>query len=248
MDDEKALSVFEFGNNGVRSFLDERGEPWFVAADVCKALGYANAAQAINDNVESEDKAYTVLGVPGRYTPISASYTPNAILIINEAGLYSLILSSRKPEAKRFKKWVTSEVLPALRQTGTYSIATAPGKNASVAERLDWLQQSIDIARAQQAQINQHEERIERIEAKQTAYDNSVNYFTVIGYQVYRKLPACDVKQAQSIGREAAALSNRLGYTIGVTADSRYGRVNTYHIDILDRLMDRFKGAAGAGL
>lgn len=85
------------------------GEPWFVAADVCEALGYANASDALTDHVDPEDKHSVSLGLPGR-----------APIIINESGLYSLILRSNKAEAKLFKRWVTGEVLPTIRKQGAF--------------------------------------------------------------------------------------------------------------------------------
>jgi anti-repressor protein len=84
------------------------GEPWFVAKDVCDVLDIKNTSQALA-GVDPDYKHTQSLGLPGR-----------APVLINESGLYSLILKSRKPEAKAFKKWVTSEVLPSIRKTGMY--------------------------------------------------------------------------------------------------------------------------------
>lgn len=87
-------------------------ETWFVAADVCAALGIqntTNALERLDDHEKGVDSIYTLGG-------------NQDIAVINESGLYSLILGSRKPEAKKFKKWVTSEVLPAIRKTGSYSV------------------------------------------------------------------------------------------------------------------------------
>lgn len=92
---------------GVRSTMID-GEPWFVAADVCAVLGLKNTKQAV-DRLDQDDKAMLNIGLPGGETNV-----------VNESGLYSLILGSRKPEAKRFKRWVTGEVLPSIRKTGAY--------------------------------------------------------------------------------------------------------------------------------
>lgn len=94
----------------VRTLLRD-GEPWFVAADVCAALDIQNATQAVA-RLDDEDRAMLNIAPQGE---------TNAV---NESGLYSLILGSRKPEAKPFKKWVTSEVLPAIRKTGGYASNT----------------------------------------------------------------------------------------------------------------------------
>lgn len=103
-----ALEVFQFPATGqqVRMHLRD-GEPWFVAADVCGALGVANTSQAVS--YLDDDERFTLTTDEGR--PLN---------IVNEPGLYSLILRSRKAEAKVFKRWVTHDVLPAIRKNGRY--------------------------------------------------------------------------------------------------------------------------------
>ena len=107
------LAVFSFGNHEIRTVTDEHGEIWFVAADVCGALELANPTKAVADHVDDEDKSNFQLGLPGK-----------APTVVNESGLYALIFGSRKEAAKRFKRWVTSEVLPAIRKTGQYTADT----------------------------------------------------------------------------------------------------------------------------
>lgn len=111
------LQVFtnpEFGT--VRTMLIA-DEPWAVGKDVAVALGYSNPRKALSDHVDKEDKNTVTIrdGIRGN---------PN-MTIINESGLYSLILSSKLPNAKRFKRWVTSEVLPTIRKTGSYTARNA---------------------------------------------------------------------------------------------------------------------------
>lgn len=104
-----APTVFSFDTYAVRTLVIE-GEPWFVAADVCEAIGYDHTPGALR-RLDDDEKGVRSMHTLGG---------PQEMGIINESGLYSLILGSRKPEAKRFKKWVTSEVLPAIRKTGAY--------------------------------------------------------------------------------------------------------------------------------
>jgi len=106
------LTVFNFESHEVRTVL-RNGEVWFVASDVCKALGYANTSKAIGDHLDDDEKDITTGYTPGGDQKLS---------IISESGLYALVLRSRKPEARKFAKWVTREVLPAIRKTGTYSV------------------------------------------------------------------------------------------------------------------------------
>ena len=92
---------------------NERGETFFVGKDVAEALGYKNTADAIIKHVDKEDRSTIAIR--------DSAYETRAV-VINESGLYSLILSSKLEQAKAFKRWVTSEVLPLIRQTGTYSL------------------------------------------------------------------------------------------------------------------------------
>lgn len=105
------LQTFENKAFGKLTSLMIDGEPWFIGKEVAEKLGYQNASKALSDHVDNEDKLNNVsllsLGQRGGW-------------IINESGLYSLILSSKLPQAKAFKRWVTHEVLPAIRRTGKY--------------------------------------------------------------------------------------------------------------------------------
>ena len=116
----------EFG--AVRSLMIE-DMPWFVGRDVATALGYAKPRNAISVHVDDEDKNSALIqgAIQG-----GTQGNPN-MTIINESGLYSLILSSKLPAAKRFKRWVTSEVLPAIRRTGGYGTATQAAEPEIVA-------------------------------------------------------------------------------------------------------------------
>ena len=103
------LSVFAFDTRAVRVVIRD-GEPWFVAADVCAVLEIQNVTQALS-RLDEDEKAMFNIGLSG-----------GATNCINEPGLYTLVLGSRKPEAKRFKRWVTHEVLPSIRKTGRYEV------------------------------------------------------------------------------------------------------------------------------
>ena len=103
---KKEIRVITIGN-----------EPWFVGKDVAEALGYNDLSHAILDHVDEEDR--TNSKTQGQNAP---EFGQRGTWLINESGLYSLILSSKLPSAKQFKRWVTSEVLPAIRKTGYYSM------------------------------------------------------------------------------------------------------------------------------
>lgn len=108
--------IFNHPEFGDLRCIEKDGEPWFVGKDVADALGYINASKAIIAHVDSEDKVIKMLPNSQNGKTIGKAY------IINESGLYSLILSSKLEKAKRFKHWVTSEVLPCIRKTGGYVV------------------------------------------------------------------------------------------------------------------------------
>lgn len=105
------LQIFNFDSNEVRTVVVNE-EPYFVGKDVAKILGYKRTADAIKQHVDSEDKGVGKIQTPGGLQKTT---------LINESGLYSLIFSSKLDSAKRFKRWVTSEVLPAIRRHGIYA-------------------------------------------------------------------------------------------------------------------------------
>ena len=113
------VQLFNFENHEVRSLLVD-DEPWFVGKDVAEILSYSNTRKALTDHIDDEDKmdGVTIRDAIGR------NQKP---VLINESGLYSLVLSSKLPSAKKFKRWVTSEVLPALRKTGQYQVKELSG-------------------------------------------------------------------------------------------------------------------------
>lgn len=117
------LQLFSFEGKEVRT-LKINDEPYFVGKDVATILGYAKPANAISQHVDDEDKGVTKMMTPGGNQNIQ---------IINESGMYSLILSSKLPNAKKFKRWVTSEVLPAIRKTGSYQLPQTPEERLKLA-------------------------------------------------------------------------------------------------------------------
>ena len=136
-----AMKIWESQEFGVLRVIEQDGEPWMVGKDVAQALGYQNASKALNDHVDPEDKlnneSLLSLGQRGGW-------------LINESGLYSLVLSSKLPSAKRFRRWVTNEVLPSIRKEGGY-IKTAPGMTDAdiMAKAILLAQKTIDDQRKQ---------------------------------------------------------------------------------------------------
>ena len=118
------VEIFKNPEFGSIRVVEIGGEPWLVGKDVALALGYKNPQEAIRDHVDTEDKGVSEILTPGGRQKLP---------VINESGLYSLVLSSKLPKAKQFRRWVTSEVLPSIRQHGAYltreklwEVATSP--------------------------------------------------------------------------------------------------------------------------
>lgn len=137
------LEIFKNREFGEIRTVTVDGEPWFVAKDIAEILQYTNTQKAIRDHVDEEDKLTERIVLSGQNRDV---------ICINESGLYSLILSSKMPGAKRFKRWVTSEVLPQIRRTGTYQKPLTPQ----------------EMMRVQLGMIDGHEERITHLENTMT--------------------------------------------------------------------------------
>lgn len=122
-----ALQVFQNPDFGeIRTTVLDNA-PWFVGKDVAKALGYSQPTKAAREKVDPEDKGVSKIDTPRGI---------QNVVIINESGLYSLILSSKLPAAKKFKRWVTSEVLPTIRQSGGYGVQPSAPALADLERRL----------------------------------------------------------------------------------------------------------------
>lgn len=141
------LQIFDSPDFGQIRTIQQNGEPWFVGKDVAEILGYSNTKDAIAKHVDDEDKLGAQIATSGQNRNMT---------IINESGLYSLILSSKMPKAKEFKRWVTSEVIPAIRKTGGY---IAGSENMTDAEIMA---KAVLVA---QSTIQQRDQRIKELES-----------------------------------------------------------------------------------
>ena len=139
MNEIEVFTSEEFGD--IRTVIID-GEPWFSGKDVANALGYSNPQKAIRDHVDFEDRT------------VNESFTVNGtkVILVNESGMYALILSSKLPSAKKFKRWVTLEVLPTIRRTGQFP-------PASIEEQIRLLAQGSNLAN----------EKIEKLDKEVTA-------------------------------------------------------------------------------
>jgi anti-repressor protein len=214
------ITPFHFGDQQVRVISDDQGQTWFVGADVCEALALRNSRDAMA-RLDDDEKGVAITDTPGG---------PQEMLTINESGLYSLILTSRKPSAKKFKKWVTSEVLPSIRRTGAYAAPAMPVvKNAAMQLVIA---QAMELDRLEQEQ-QRLVSRVEAVESRVSTQDSM--FYTILGYA--RRCGAfVDNTRASVLGRLATRLSRERDYPVGQASDPRFGMVGTYHTDILQEV------------
>ena len=226
-----SLSVFKFDSARVRATTID-SQPWFVASDVCEALTIGNVSMAVS-RLDDDEKGISSVDTLGG---------PQDAAIINESGLYSMILTSRKPEAKRFKKWVTSEVLPAIRKTGTY---TSPA--TAELSRLDILKLAME---SEEARIKAEAERDHAVATKAQIGHQREATAMATASAASRKVERLAIELDESrkwasikrmemayhgqkfdwrILKEAAA---EMGIATRKIFDANYGTVNAYHADV----------------
>lgn len=182
----KKLQIFNSEEFGEIRTVTIDNEPWFVGKDVAEALGYSNTRDALATHVSEEDKNTVVISDGKRGNPNQ--------VVINESGLYALIFGSKLDSAKRFKHWVTSEVLPTIRKTGSYQ------KPMTVAEQIQLL-----------ALGNQdHEERIEKLENTMTLDYGQQKYISdLVSKVVIEVLGGKNSNAYDEIGKKVFAECNR---------------------------------------
>ncbi|KAB5914489.1 phage antirepressor Ant [Bifidobacterium adolescentis] len=178
------IRKFDFRGASLRTLTDEAGEPWFVAKDVCDILEISNPSDALK-RLDDDERSRFNLGRQGETN------------IVNEAGLYVLVLGSRKPEAHEFKRWVTHEVLPQIRRTGGYIPTTDADDDMTILAKAVMIGQR--TMEEQKQRIAAQQSRIDELQPKLSAWDNFV-----------------DIPDALSV-RDSAKLLSNLGRPVGQT-------------------------------
>lgn len=174
------LQIFKNAEFGSVRTLTINDEPYFVAKDVAEILGYSNPRKAIIDHVDEEDKTD---GVTIRDS-IGREQTP---VLINESGLYSLILSSKMPNAKKFKRWVTSEVLPAIRRHGIYAIDEVLNNPDMLIAALTELKAEREKTKLLTETVAVQKQQISEMKPKASYYDVVLNCKDLVAISVIAK-------------------------------------------------------------
>lgn len=160
------VTIFENPEFGSVRSLTVNGEPYFVGKDVAEILGYGNTRDALAAHVDKEDKAVI------QKSEIATLEIPNrGLTVINESGLYSLIISSKLPSAKRFKRWVTHEVLPSIRKTGSYSLKMSDNVSSELKAIAGLVQEMINT----QERVAIVDKKADQAIAEASAAKNAVN-------------------------------------------------------------------------
>jgi len=218
------LQIYTFQNRNVR-VAGSPDAPLFVAADVCRILEIANPRDAVS-SLEDDEKL-TVANPDGQTGHGGAQF----FNVVTESGLYALVFKSRKPEAKAFQKWVTSEVLPSIRKTGAY---VQTGMSA-----LDQFEAMIKAAREQERRMAEQDQKLAEVRAlaiQANSYNSSDTGFLTV--RAYAKIHGIrwSLARAQSVGQRAAKLCREDGIQTGQARDELFGQVNSYPVEVLDEI------------
>lgn len=201
------LVKFEFEGRGVRTVVIE-DEPWFVAKDVCEILGIVDPKSSVR-NLDDDEKGVHTMPTPGGN---------QRIFIVSESGLYALIFKSRKENAKRFRRWVTGEVLPQIRKTGKYELVPSEMPK-SLPEAL----------RAYADALEREQMLIEDKTELEVKLDEAKEWYSI------KRMEKLNFPRKFD-WRELKRESHRLRRPIKKVFDQNYGEVNTYHISVWESL------------
>ena len=225
---DERFKIFSKENLGsVRTVL-LNNEPWFCIKDICDILGLTNPT-VVTQRLDEDEVTKFNLGSKVGITNFT-----------NESGLYTLILRSDKPEAKPFRKWITSEVIPAIRKTGKYE--EKPMTSAQyLLQQAQWMVEAEnrmnnienDVAQTNQS-IGNMKKDITRIEHNERRTVTS-NHLTVIVYANMKGIKP-NTYNSSVMGRKATKVCRTRGLLTGTVVDSKYGLINTYPLEVLDEI------------
>ena len=226
------ITVFQNDQFGEIRITTIDGEPWFVAVDVCRALEIGDTHKAVSRLDEDEKGRSSIPTLGG----------DQDLLIVNEPGLYTLVLGSRKPEAKTFKRWITHEVIPSIRKSGSYSLSLSPAEQlVAQAQLLLEQERRMVVLEDEQKHISTKVDKLETLFEAKLDPTVGMDWYTITGYislMKYRVRP----NDYGKLGKRASQLSRDKGYKIGSAPHPVYGTVGVYSTDILKEVFDNYDG------
>lgn len=221
-----SMQVFDNPQFGkVRTVTGADGEPWFVTADVCKCLELTNTSMALTRLDEDEKDDISLTDAIGRKQQTS---------IVNESGLYILVMGSRKPEAKAFRRWIAHDVLPSIRKHGAYMVPSLVDQMLADPDTMIRLLTELKAEREKSAAL------ADKVEEQAVELNESERYWTIAKYNRMNKLEwSLDI--CKKAGKEASRYARLHNYQVKrcETNDERFGWVNSYNLDMLNMLFRR---------
>lgn len=176
------LQIFENKDFGQIRVIEINNEPWFIGKDIATILGYTNTKDALKKHIDAEDKQLI------QRSQIATLEIPNrGLTIINESGLYSLILSSKLPTAKKFKRWVTNDVLPTIRKHGVYAVEEVLDNPDMLIAALTELKAERERRKALETTVVTQQQQISEMKPKATYYDLVLNCRDLLPISVIAK-------------------------------------------------------------
>ena len=248
------LKIFEKAEFGRVCVVECEGEPWFVVKDVCECLELTDVSKTIS-LLDDDEKGTNSIRTPGG---------EQQMLVISEPGLYSLILRSRKPEAKAFKRWIIHEVVPSIRKRGLYAteavmdrILDDPDFGISLLQQYKFEREQRKLVEAHRdeavrtkAEIGSRREATAMNTASRLSKENDQLRDEIGDSRTWKQVKAIpwleevfEVSQAMYsvAGRKLSDMSRRMGYEIREVEDSRYGSVKAYHMDVIEAFRHALK-------
>lgn len=242
---ENGIKVFERQEFGQVRVVDVNGEPWFVAKDVCECLDIGNSRDVVAA-LDEDEKGVDSIDTPGGAQEMS---------IISEAGLYSLILRSRKPEAKAFKRWITHEVLPSIRRAGSYgqwnlprvpkSFPDALRMIADIEEEKQLALEQRDYYKRTKAEIGSRREATSMATASAAIRQRDALADKLGEGKHYKQVKAIpwllevfheSAGMYSQVGRKLSQLGERMGLSPRIKEDSQYGTIKIHHVEVIEAL------------
>ena len=245
------LQLFESNGWEVR-IVEKSGEPWFIAKDICQCLELSNSREAVSklDNDEKDVISNDTLG--GRQN----------VTIVNESGMYALVFKSRKQEAKKFKKWVTSEVLPSIRKNGIYATDITIGnmienpdfaiellqklkferqeKELYLKQRNEAIKTKAEIGKKREATaMNTASQATKKVNRLEDELGKGKNYRTAKAIDWVSEIFSLSRGMWSVFGKKLTALSIEMDYEVKKIDSEDYGKVNSYHKAVIFELKQR---------
>jgi len=234
-----AIIPFHFESSEVR-VLDQDGEPWFVLADVCSVLEIGHTATAAL-RLEDDEKAGVVL----TDTSSNGVSQKREFTIINESGLWNLVIRSDKPQAKTFRKWLTSEVIPQIRKTGAYARPLTPGEqllaSVQLSVELERRTAAIEAKQVQTAGIAHQALAVaQQVQVQLGVHETSEELMYTVSHYCELMGVRWPVDTLSMLGKRAVALCEYRGVLYERISNKPYGKVNLHRVSILRDVFDRY--------